>query len=115
MEKQSVAGTESISKTPPASRVLQQPRGLAQKYHWRMLSIILFVNDAVMITLGFRMAYFVRFELSLRVFQLEVLSKPKYYSGLFALLLLVWLIIFAAMGLYQRKNLLADFFSNIGA
>jgi exopolysaccharide biosynthesis polyprenyl glycosylphosphotransferase len=63
-------------------------------------------NDFVMIGLAFRLAYFIRFDLGLSVFQEEALSSIAFYRLLVFILIPIWLVVFAAIGLYNRQNLL---------
>ncbi|HSF81089.1 MAG TPA: hypothetical protein VLA49_07640, partial [Anaerolineales bacterium] len=73
---------------------------------WVEYVLALLVNDGLMTLLAFRTAYLVRFEWTIPVFRLEVVPNQPYYSNLSIVLVPVWLIIFAAFGLYRRQNLL---------
>jgi exopolysaccharide biosynthesis polyprenyl glycosylphosphotransferase len=60
-----------------------------------------------MVGLAFRLAYFIRFELSLPIFQNEFPPSEGYYQRVVLYFLLpLWVGIFASVGLYKRKNLL---------
>ena len=59
-----------------------------------------------MVGLAFRMAYYVRFQLSLGFFQLEANSSITFYQKLILILVPSWLVIFAFAGLYDRHKLL---------
>jgi exopolysaccharide biosynthesis polyprenyl glycosylphosphotransferase len=58
-----------------------------------------------MLAFAFMFAYWVRFELSFSIFK-EVKPELSYYATLVLMMLPIWLVIFAAQGLYQRHNLL---------
>ncbi|MFQ5924079.1 MAG: sugar transferase [Anaerolineales bacterium] len=73
---------------------------------WRLYRITLILNDALGIVLGLRLAYWIRFELTFAFFQLDANPSPPLYSSLTLALIPIWLTIFAATGLYRRKNLL---------
>jgi exopolysaccharide biosynthesis polyprenyl glycosylphosphotransferase len=59
-----------------------------------------------MIGLAYRAAYYVRFQLSLSLFHLEVNPSVAYYRGLVLIILPAWLLLFAFRGLYNLHNLL---------
>jgi exopolysaccharide biosynthesis polyprenyl glycosylphosphotransferase len=73
---------------------------------WRILIAALVVNDLVMTGVAFRLAYWIRFEIGLPVFVFEALSSRAYYEQVALILVPLWLLIFALVGLYQRDNLL---------
>ena len=73
---------------------------------WAEYILALLINDALMSLLAFRVAYLIRFEWTVPIFRLEVLPSQPYYSSLSIMLVPVWLVIFAAYGLYRRQNLL---------
>lgn len=79
---------------------------LGKQASWRLYRLALVLNDVFGIVVGFRVAYWVRFELALPVFQLDANSSPPFYSALVLTLIPLWLAIFAVTGLYMRKNLL---------
>ena len=79
---------------------------LSKQASWRLYRLALILNDVLGIVVGFRAAYWVRFELALPFFQLDANSSPPLYSALVLTLIPLWLAIFAATGLYLRKNLL---------
>jgi hypothetical protein len=66
----------------------------------------LIMVDAAMIGVAFRLAYLFRFEMNLTFFRLDVTPLPSFYQRLVVALILLWLVIAAALGLYNRHNLL---------
>ena len=60
-----------------------------------------------MIGLAFRLAYFIRFDLGLSVFEEQALNSIAFYQLLVFILIPIWLVVFAAVGLYNRQNLWA--------
>lgn len=78
----------------------------AKKNQWNLLVAWLVIQDMAMIGLAFWLAYQVRFELAIPLFQLEVTPERLFYSSLVNFLVPLWVIIFAGMGLYNRANLL---------
>ena len=85
-------------------KVVSQPMSI--RAMWRLYYLTLVVADVIMIAVAFRLAYLVRFELSIPFFQLEVTPDLIYYQTLVLILLPMWVLIFAAAGLYSRENLL---------
>lgn len=73
---------------------------------WRSYILGLFLNDALMAGAAFRAAYWIRFELGLPIFQLDVDPSISYYRQLVLLLVPVLLLVYAVVGLYKRSNLL---------
>lgn len=96
-------------KSPLAPRVERVTRTLSSRAQWRLLTLILLCSDLALAGFAFRLAYWFRFELSIAVFRLEVIPKVDFYRSLSILLIVVWLGIFAASGLYSRRNLLGGF------
>jgi exopolysaccharide biosynthesis polyprenyl glycosylphosphotransferase len=86
-------------------KIYQDANTLGRRFQWPFLIISLIINDLLMVGLAFRAAYFVRFELSISVFQL-VSPSVEYYQGLVFIIIPLWLSIFALIGLYNQKNLL---------
>lgn len=78
------------------------PRGM----QWRLLLVSLIASDILMTGIGFRLAYYARFELDLPFFYLEAIPSLDRYQEIVLILLPLWLIIFAVSGLYHPKNLL---------
>jgi exopolysaccharide biosynthesis polyprenyl glycosylphosphotransferase len=78
----------------------------ARRLQWPLFTLGLMLVDATLAGLAFRLAYLVRFELPLGVFQADaILSKP-YYQLLVVFMTLGWLAVFSGFGLYSRANLL---------
>ncbi len=73
---------------------------------WWIYKVGLCTNDLVMMIIAFRLAYFIRFNLDFSLFRVDVTPSLLYYSNLIILLLPLWIIIFASVGLYNQKNLL---------
>jgi exopolysaccharide biosynthesis polyprenyl glycosylphosphotransferase len=101
--------------TPGLKQGAAQMRGQAaapvlpeylRKVQWPGLVVALVMADVFMIGAGFRLAYFLRFEAQLEIFQLEVVVRQPFYELLVLLFVAMWLTIFALMGLYHRHNLL---------
>jgi exopolysaccharide biosynthesis polyprenyl glycosylphosphotransferase len=93
------------SDVPPSQEILVNNRvSLAAQF--RIYGLVLMILDAAMIGLSFRLAYFVRFETGLPIFQIDVIPNIVYYERITVLIAITWLIVFRAAGLYQKENLL---------
>ena len=77
------------------SRVGRASQAIPRPLQRRLFILALLLSDFLMIGLGFRLAYWVRFELSLPVFVQIYEPSMVYYSRLVMILLPLWLIIFA--------------------
>ena len=79
---------------------------ISSQIQWLFYKLGLIANDLVMMIIAFRLAYFIRFDLDISFFRIDVSPSLLYYSNLIILLLPLWLIIFASVGLYNQQNLL---------
>jgi exopolysaccharide biosynthesis polyprenyl glycosylphosphotransferase len=59
-----------------------------------------------MLSLGFRLAYMLRFETGLSFFQLNVAPSTTFYKNLVFFIIPLWLLVFYLAGLYNRQSLL---------
>jgi exopolysaccharide biosynthesis polyprenyl glycosylphosphotransferase len=87
-------------------KIYEASRSIPRKLQWQLFAVSLVISDLLMLSLAFRVAYWVRFELNLPFFQLEIVPSIRYYERLVFIIIPVWLAIFAIMGLYNRQNLL---------
>ena len=91
---------------PSLSRKFQLDTStLGHRFQWPALIISLIISDLLMVGLAFRAAYFIRFELSLPIFE-QGYQSVEYYQGLVVFIIPLWITIFAVVGLYTQKNLL---------
>jgi len=89
----------------PAEEYMVKNR-VSLKAQFIIYSLILMVLDVAMIGLSFRLSYFIRFELSLPIFQTEIVPDFTYYERITPLIAVLWLIVFRVAGLYNKENLL---------
>ncbi len=73
---------------------------------WFLFTTFLVVSDLFMTGLAFLLAYYVRFELNIPVFNLEVTPSFDFYTRLMLIMLPFWIGLYWVRGLYDRKNLL---------
>ena len=84
-----------------------------------LIIISLVMSDLIMILISLHLAYIVRFQLSIPIFQLDVAPSFDYYRKVQLIFVPVLLIIFALRGLYIQNNLLggtkeyADLFGGV--
>lgn len=99
--------TQKAQAVKPAlevTRPIVKPKSRLSE--WQLLVIGLLAHDALMVFLAFQLSFIIRFRTSLSIFQLDVVPSQRLYDGVVAVLLPVWLIVFALSGLYSRANLL---------
>ena len=77
-----------------------------RQWQWRLFKICLVIIDILAVGFAFWLAYFVRFKLSISIFRLDVNPYIDFYQTLSFFLILIWLVLFASFGLYNRQNLL---------
>jgi exopolysaccharide biosynthesis polyprenyl glycosylphosphotransferase len=100
-------GNDTLFETTPLTlKIAQATRNIPRLWQWRIYTISLVLNDIVMVGLAFRLAYFIRFDLNLSVFEEQALNSIAFYRLLVFILIPTWLVVFAAVGLYNRQNLL---------
>jgi exopolysaccharide biosynthesis polyprenyl glycosylphosphotransferase len=87
-------------------RRVWSPPAISKRAQWNSLIASLVVVDALMTALAFRLAFFLRFEISIGVFREEVVPWRPFYQGLDYLLIVVWIALLAMTGLYNREHLL---------
>ncbi len=96
----------SLSATIPYQSEHAPARAtISRKQQWRLFRWALIINDIVMIGLALRLAFIIRFYLSLPIFQ-EIGPSFTFYQGLSFKLIPFWVALFYVNSLYQRRNLL---------
>jgi exopolysaccharide biosynthesis polyprenyl glycosylphosphotransferase len=65
----------------------------------------LIVVDLVMVLVGFRLAYALRFESGITWFFQHEISRVDFYEQIVFILAPIWILVFATFGLYDVKNL----------
>jgi exopolysaccharide biosynthesis polyprenyl glycosylphosphotransferase len=88
------------------SRIERATKSIPAPVQWRLLTLALVLNDLLMTGLAFRVAYFLRFDLSFPFFRHDAIPSLLFYRRLVLVLIPVWLLIFVLIGLYSRRNLL---------
>ena len=85
------------TKRSPRARIRQQLR-------W--LRAVLMISDVIALGAAFAIAFGIRFGVDLPMFRTEVIADGAYYTGLVAIVIPVWLLVFWVSGLYDEHNLL---------
>ena len=102
--------TNSFEKTLEGTLYIPVHRAsqalLSRSTQWGLFITTLIISDIVMTGIALRLAYAVRFELSLPIFQLEVTPSFPQYQAIAIILIPLWTFIFVANGLYDRRHLL---------
>lgn len=89
----------------PAHELIAKSRA-SLKAQFAVYSVLLMVLDAAMIGLSFRLSYYLRFEINLPIFQIDVIPYIVYYERITLLIAIIWLVVFRFAGLYSKENLL---------
>jgi exopolysaccharide biosynthesis polyprenyl glycosylphosphotransferase len=79
---------------------------ISTTWQWRLYALTLLLVDVVLISVAFRTAYFIRFDLQLSFFYLESILDITFYQSLATAMVVLWIALFALNGLYRRQNLL---------
>ncbi len=82
------------------------PRTWFGRHQWRLFIISLFINDLIMVGLGLRLAFAVRFGMSVPFFKLDIVPNLAYYQQVSLVLVGLFVAAFAASGLYKQRHLL---------
>ena len=87
-------------------KINQASKNIPRYMQWRLFSISLVISDLLAMVAAFRLAYLFRFELSISIFRLYVFPSFTFYQNLMAIFVILWLLVYAMIGLYNRQNLL---------
>jgi exopolysaccharide biosynthesis polyprenyl glycosylphosphotransferase len=97
---------ETLVDTQPAFGARPARPATTTKLQWLIFVGALLLSDLLMAGLGLRIAYLVRFELAVPIFQLEVNPSILFYQRVALLMAPALLVVYALSGLYQEENLL---------
>ncbi len=100
----SLSITSGIDQSTIAS--YRAAKVVSRSTQWFLFTTALILLDAFMMSLSFRIAYWIRFEINLPLFNLTVVPSYAFYQMLTLAMIPLMLGIFAIKGLYQRDNLL---------
>jgi exopolysaccharide biosynthesis polyprenyl glycosylphosphotransferase len=95
MQPDFTMGTQTLPRTLP-SRIAQ----------WRMYRATLVAVDVLALVLAFGLAYWLRFGVNLPLLRTEVVGDLDFYRQAAVVIIPLWLLLFAALGLYSEANLL---------
>jgi exopolysaccharide biosynthesis polyprenyl glycosylphosphotransferase len=77
-----------------------------ERFQWSLYILALVFNDLLMMGFAFRLAYFIRFNISLPIFETDVMPNIQYYQVVTFFIGIFWLVIFVLIGLYFKEQLL---------
>lgn len=101
-----IKGNDAYLNTPLGNKVQRATHNIAVKTQWSFYRLVLLISDTIMLGIAFRLAYTLRFNMNIGVFQQDGVPSLSFYQSIVMLLIPTWLVIFALGGLYNRKNLL---------
>lgn len=95
-------------QTVVSERKMAMVEVAAESYRmqFRRYALALLLADALALALAFWLAYTVRFNWQLKIFQLDVPGRSSFYLPLSAGLIVAWLLLFGAYRLYDEQVLL---------
>jgi exopolysaccharide biosynthesis polyprenyl glycosylphosphotransferase len=97
---------ESLNIVSMGKKIGKVNSVLPRHMQWFLYKVALVVSDVLMTGLAFRLAYFVRFETQLAIFEENALISIEHYRLLVALASFLWILIYWMNGLYNSQNLL---------
>ena len=100
-----LTGKDTFFETPLTLKVRRASRSIPRQLQWRLFIGALFLVDFLMLGIAFRLAYNIRFNLNIAVFQDDVVPVQHFYQTIVFFLIPIWLVVFTFLGLYNRKNL----------
>jgi exopolysaccharide biosynthesis polyprenyl glycosylphosphotransferase len=89
-----------------AQKISQASSTVSREKQWLFLRIIIVITDILVVGIAFRLAYWIRFEIPLGIFDEDAIIAVEYYQMLVLILIPTWLVLYSFHGLYQKKNLL---------
>jgi exopolysaccharide biosynthesis polyprenyl glycosylphosphotransferase len=93
---------ESLPRMQPRVARLTWPLA----WQWRVLTGCLVLLDSLLVGAALRVAYWIRFDLSLPFFKLQVVPSLQRYQLLVLVAIPMFLLLVGVLGGYQRRNLL---------
>ncbi len=103
---QYVSNADRIMDVPQLEKYSRASNIISREGQWRIYQACLVLCDFLLIILALRLAYWLRFELSISLFAEDATKNASYYLLLTIWLIGMWLVLYTVHGLYQRKNLL---------
>jgi len=98
--------TQRLATWPVPHGLPVEAGGTARCNYKRWFRLALLVSDATTLCIALLLAYWTRFNLHLSLSP-EVVPSAQFYAALMAILVPIWLSLFALFGLYDWENLLA--------
>ena len=93
-------------ETPLKARISKASESVPRHVQWRLYTASLVIMDIIMLGLAFRLAYYLRFQLSFNIFFHKLNPDIVFYQNVVVFLIPTMLIIFVLLGLYDREKLL---------
>ncbi|MGB3699762.1 MAG: sugar transferase [Anaerolineales bacterium] len=92
--------------TPLKVKIRKASASVPRHLQWRLYIASLVGVDILMLGLAFRLAYYLRFQVSFRVFFQNLDPNLGFYQNVATFLIPAMLVIFMVLGLYDREKLL---------
>jgi exopolysaccharide biosynthesis polyprenyl glycosylphosphotransferase len=95
-----------FAETPLKAKIRKASKSVPGYLQWRLYTASLVIIDIFMLGLAFRVAYGIRFQMSISFFYRNINPNITFYQNLVLILVPVLLVIFLLLGLYDRQKLL---------
>jgi hypothetical protein len=95
-----------VFETSIEGKVQSVKNNISLQKQWRYFLFALIITDFLMLWSAFWLAYLIRFRLGVPVFELWVRPAMGYYQQLIIILIVLFLGVFYAQGLYNKDQLL---------
>jgi exopolysaccharide biosynthesis polyprenyl glycosylphosphotransferase len=95
-----------LVETPLKAKIRKASQSVPRQMQWRLYTFSLVIADIIMIGIAFRLAYYIRFQISPRIFFQKLDPDILFYQAVAMILIPILIIIFMLMGLYDREKLL---------
>ena len=93
-------------ETPLKAKIRKASASVPRHMQWRLYIVSLVLLDIMMLGFAFRLAYYLRFELSFIIFFQNLETDLVLYQNVATFFIPALLVIFVVLGLYDREKLL---------
>jgi exopolysaccharide biosynthesis polyprenyl glycosylphosphotransferase len=104
--KSSLKSIEIMSMQKPEAPAQDGLLAFLHRNEWNIYTIILVLSDLLLMSFAFWVAFYIRFEVKVPIFQIDVIPSRSFYQTIVLVLMPLWMVIFPLLSLYNRDNLL---------
>jgi exopolysaccharide biosynthesis polyprenyl glycosylphosphotransferase len=104
--KPSLKSIDLMAVQEPEAPARDGFRAFLHHNEWNIYTVILYFNDLLLMSFAFWIAFYIRFETNIPIFQIDVVPSRSFYQTVVLVLMPLWMIVFPFLSLYNRDNLL---------